>query len=60
MPGLAAFWGYDVWVRSGWGNFGWYELLLPAGAYLAIALACLAIFAGAALALAGGRFALDR
>lgn len=58
VPGLAAFWGYDVWVRSGWGNFGWSELLLPAGVYLAIAVTCVAIFAGAAVALLRRRFVL--
>jgi len=53
---LAAFWGYDVWIRSAWGNFGWAELLLPSAAYAAIAAACAVILAGAVLALARGRF----
>ena len=58
VPNLAAFWGYDVWIRSGWGNFGWSELLLPAAVYAAIALACVGILAGAAIALARRRFPL--
>ena len=57
---LPAFWGYDVWIRSGWGNFGWAELLLPAAVNLAIAVACAAILAAAALALLRGRFPVDR
>jgi hypothetical protein len=57
---LPAFWGYDVWIRSGWGNFGWAELLLPAGVNIAIAVACGAILAAAAVALLRGWFPVDR
>jgi hypothetical protein len=57
---LPAFWGYDIWIRSGWGNFGWSELLLPSGVNVAIALVCAAILAAAAVALVRGRFPVDR
>ncbi|MFL5819781.1 MAG: DUF2142 domain-containing protein [Solirubrobacteraceae bacterium] len=53
---LAAFWGYDVWIKSGWGNFGWAELLLPSAAYASIAVGCAVIAAGAAVALVRRRF----
>jgi Predicted membrane protein (DUF2142) len=53
---LAAFWGYDVWIKSAWGNFGWAELLLPSAAYAAIGLGCVVVVAGAVLALARRRF----
>ena len=56
---LPAFWGYDVWIRSGWGNFGWAELLLPAGAYAAIAVGCAVLLGAAALALVRARFPVD-
>ena len=56
---LPAFWGYDVWIRSGWGNFGWAELLLPEGAYAAIAAAVVLIFGAAAGAVVRRRFCLD-
>jgi 4-amino-4-deoxy-L-arabinose transferase-like glycosyltransferase len=56
---LAAFWGYDVWIRSAWGNFGWSELLLPGAAYAAIAAGCAVVLGGAALALIRRRFAID-
>lgn len=59
VQNLPAFWGYDVWIRSGWGNFGWSELLLPRGAYAAIGLVVGAIFAGAAVAVVRRRFGLD-
>lgn len=59
LRNLPAFWGYDVWIRSGWGNFGWAELLLPEGAYAAIAAGVVVIFGAAALAVVRRRFTLD-
>ncbi|HKG16595.1 MAG TPA: DUF2142 domain-containing protein [Solirubrobacteraceae bacterium] len=56
---LAAFWGYDVWIKSAWGNFGWAELLLPAWAYVAIAVGCAIVVVGAVLALARRRFPVE-
>ncbi len=56
---LAPFWGYDVWVKSGWGNFGWAELLLPPAVYVVIGVACVAILAGGALAVARARARVD-
>jgi len=60
IPNLAAFHGYDIWVRSSWGAFGWLEVLLPRPVHALLALLSLVVAAGAIAAVARGRLALDR
>jgi 4-amino-4-deoxy-L-arabinose transferase-like glycosyltransferase len=60
LPGLAAFAGYDVWIRSGWAAFGWLEVQFPGPVYALLAVISVGIVAAAVVAVRRGRFTLDR
>lgn len=60
LPGLAAFAGYEVWIRSGWAAFGWLEVQFPDIVYALLAAVSLAIMVGAVVAIRRGRFPVDR
>jgi 4-amino-4-deoxy-L-arabinose transferase-like glycosyltransferase len=59
LPGLAAFAGYDVWIRSGWGAFGWLEVQFPEVVYALLAAVSVGLVAAAALAVRRGRFPVE-
>ena len=60
IPGLAAFAGYDLWIRSGWAAFGWLEVQFSAPVYAALAVVSVGLVGGGLLALVRGRFPVDR
>jgi 4-amino-4-deoxy-L-arabinose transferase-like glycosyltransferase len=51
---------WTVWVKHAWASFGLLEVQFPRGVYVPLALAGVAAFAAAGLALARRRFALER
>ena len=60
IPGLAAFAGYDLWIRSGWAAFGWLEVQFSAPVYAALAVVSVGLVGGGLVALVRGRFPVDR
>jgi 4-amino-4-deoxy-L-arabinose transferase-like glycosyltransferase len=47
MPDLPV---YDIWLKGGWGAFGWLEIEFPAPVYVVLAILTVAILAAAAAA----------
>jgi 4-amino-4-deoxy-L-arabinose transferase-like glycosyltransferase len=48
--GVSREYGYDVWVRTGWGVFGWKEVRLPESVYTALRWISIAALLAAAVA----------
>jgi 4-amino-4-deoxy-L-arabinose transferase-like glycosyltransferase len=48
--GVSREYGYDVWVRTGWGVFGWKEVRLPESIYTALRWLSIAVLLAAAVA----------
>jgi 4-amino-4-deoxy-L-arabinose transferase-like glycosyltransferase len=59
FPALGGLPAYEVWVKTGWGAFGWFETRLPEPVYVALAALTLVVAVGAAVALWRGRRRLD-
>ena len=59
IPRLAAFEGYDIWIRTGWAAFGWLEIQFPGPVYVLLALISVAVVVAGAVAVARRRFPLD-
>ncbi|HKG16586.1 MAG TPA: DUF2142 domain-containing protein [Solirubrobacteraceae bacterium] len=59
IPHLAAFEGYDIWIRTGWAAFGWLEIQFPAPVYVLLAVTSVAIVVAGGVAIARRRFPLD-
>jgi 4-amino-4-deoxy-L-arabinose transferase-like glycosyltransferase len=60
IPGLAAFAGYDTWIRSGWAAFGWLEVQFPSPVYVVLAVVSVGLVVGGLVAMWRGRFSVDR
>lgn len=60
IPGLAAFAGYDIWIRSGWAAFGWLEVQFPSPVYAVLAAVSVALVVGGVVAIWRGRFPVER
>jgi 4-amino-4-deoxy-L-arabinose transferase-like glycosyltransferase len=58
IPMLAAFEGYDIWIRTGWAAFGWLEIQFPAPVYALLAVISVGIVGAGVLAIAHRRFPL--
>lgn len=51
LPGISQDYGYDTWVRTGWGVFGWKEVRLPENVYTALRWVSIVALIGAGVAL---------
>jgi 4-amino-4-deoxy-L-arabinose transferase-like glycosyltransferase len=52
VKNLAAFWGYEIWIRTGWAAFGWLEIQFPGLVYhLLAAISVVVVLAGGAAVL---------
>jgi len=59
FPALGGLPAYEVWVKTGWGAFGWFETRLPEPVYVALALLTLVVALAAIAALWRARRRLD-
>jgi hypothetical protein len=59
IPHLAAFEGYEIWIRTGWAAFGWLEIQFPGTVYVLLAVISAAVVAAGVAAIARRRFAVD-
>jgi 4-amino-4-deoxy-L-arabinose transferase-like glycosyltransferase len=55
VPAIERLPAFDVWIKTGWGAFGWLEVRFPEAAYVVLAIATAAILAGGLVALARRR-----
>jgi len=60
IEGLAAFAGYDLWVKSAWAAFGWLEVQFHEPVYIVLAAVSGLLLGGGAVAAARGHLAVDR
>ena len=60
IPGLAAFAGFDIWIRTGWAAFGWLEVQFPEPVYWLLAVISVAVVAAGVLALWRRRLVVGR
>lgn len=60
IPGLAAFAGFDIWIRTGWAAFGWLEIQFREPVYYLLAVASVAAVGGGLVAVWRGRLAVSR
>jgi 4-amino-4-deoxy-L-arabinose transferase-like glycosyltransferase len=58
IPGISREYGYDTWVRTGWGVFGWKEVRLSNSVYRGLFWISCAVLLAAAVALVRGRVRL--
>jgi len=59
FPALGGLPAYEVWVKTGWGAFGWFETRLPEPVYVVLALLTLVVALAAIAALLRARHRLD-
>lgn len=59
LKNLAAFEGYEIWIRTGWAAFGWLEVQLPNVVYKLLAVISVVVVAAGAVAVRRRRFALE-
>jgi len=50
---------YEVWIKTGWGAFGWFEARLPEPVYVALAVGTVLVAVAAVVALVRARRRLD-
>ena len=58
--GVSKAYGYDTWIRTGWGVFGWKEVRLSESVYTALRWVSLAVLLAAAVALIRRRIRLGK
>jgi hypothetical protein len=59
VPGIARLPAYDVWIKTGWGAFGWLEVRFPEPVYVVLAALTGALLLGGLWAAYGSRPRLD-
>ena len=46
VPGISKLPAYDVWIKTGWGAFGWLEVRFPGPVYVVLAVLTVGLLAG--------------
>jgi 4-amino-4-deoxy-L-arabinose transferase-like glycosyltransferase len=55
VPAIPKLPAYDIWIKTGWGAFGWLEVRFPNAVYVVLALVTVVLLAGGAAVLARRR-----
>jgi hypothetical protein len=59
VPGISKLPAYDVWIKTGWGAFGWLEVRFPEPVYIVLAALTVGLLLGGLWAAFGRRPRLD-
>ena len=59
VPGISKLPAYDVWIKTGWGAFGWLEVRFPEWVYIVLATLTVGLILGGVWAAFGRRPRLD-